>query len=180
MESFWLNDKKNWVVLSQLSHFMIFWEASPDPIPSFWLSSSSCGFFCFCYKTSLVLSSLHAWQGHIFAFWMGIHCAFLIPDSCDPAEIPAESYGFPSQRWVSHGPPRKTTRILWATDFLSRASAAFAETPAVSSELWEKRQAAFLDKDLSMKQINDVSFKHSSYIITVHMYILYNYIYMSL
>ena len=52
--------------------------------PSFWLSSSFCVFFCFCYKTSLVLSSLHAWQGwHIFAFWMGIHCAFLIPDSCD-------------------------------------------------------------------------------------------------
>ena len=74
-------------------------------------------------------------------------------------------------------PQEKTTRILWATDFLSRASAAFAETPAVSSELWEKHQAAFLDKDLSMKQINDVSFKHSSYIITVHMYILYNYIY---
>jgi hypothetical protein len=31
-----------------------------------------------------------------------------------------------------------------------------------------------------MKQINDVSFKHSSYIITVHMYILYNYIYICL
>ena len=94
-------------MLSQLSHFMIFWEASPDPIPIILTFFILLWFFCFCYKTSLVLSSLHAWQGHIFAFWMGIHCAFLIPDSCDPAEIPAESYGFPSQRWVSHGPPRK-------------------------------------------------------------------------
>lgn len=108
MESFWLNDKKKLSCVESV-------ESLYDILGGFPRSNSHHSdflhppvvFFCFCYKTSLVLSSLHAWQGHIFAFWMGIHCAFLIPDSCDPAEIPAESYGFPSQRWVSHGPPRK-------------------------------------------------------------------------
>ena len=163
MESFWLNDKKNWVVLS---HFMIFWEASPDPIPIILTFFIHLCFFVFCYKTSLVLSSLHAWQGHILAFWMGrtytvrfwsrihvIQQKFLQNPMAFPVK---DGSSMVPQEKTAEPPPRSRRRQLF---------------PRSCGKSIKLRSSL----DLSMKQINDVSFKHSKYIIiTVHMYILYN------
>ena len=116
-----------------------------------------------------MLSSLHAWQGwHIFAFWMGMTTVrFWSQIHVIQQKFQQNPMAFPVKDGSPMVPEEKT-------DFLSRASAAFAETPAVSSELWKSTKLRS-SLDLSMKQINDVSFKHSNYIIiTVHMYILYN------
>ena len=108
MESFWLNNKKLSCVESV--------ESLYDILGGFPRSNSHHSdflhpsvFFLFLLQniTSAFLVARMAGLTHLRVLDGHDHCAFLIPDSCDPAEIPAESYGFPSQRWVSHGPRRK-------------------------------------------------------------------------